>query len=333
MVRVSATGPVRRFLFVLALVSAAALPAAVLAAASDRYPARPVRVIVPYPPGGGSDLTARAIGQKLNEAFGQTFVIDNRPGATGLIGTELAAKALPDGYTILLADAPHTINSLVYSRQRYDAVKDFAPLNLLATSPQALLAHPSFAAGTLKELLALPRAHTEKLAMGSSGLASGPHMTYESLRLKTGLTLNHVPYKGGGPALADAVAGQIPLVLNAVPAAMPFIKSGRLKALAITSPQRHPLLPGVQTVQEAGVRDFVTFQWYGVLAPARTPESIVAALNREINNALAAPDVKERFAGLTLDSTPGPPAAFLRLLEAEIVRWKEVVKQVNVRLD
>ena len=303
------------------------------APSADRYPLRPVRMIVPYPPGGGSDLTGRAIGQKLTEALGQTFVIDNRPGATGLIGTELAAKAPPDGYTIILADAPHTINALVYTRQRYDAIRDFEPLNLLATSPQALLAHPSFGAGTLKELLAMPRTQTEKLAMGSSGLASGPHMTYESLRLKTGLTLNHVPYKGGGPALAEAVGGQIPLVLNAVPAAMPYIKAGRLKALAITSPQRHALLPAVQTFQEAGVKDFVTFQWYGVLAPARTPQPIIATLNREINQALAATDVKERFASLTLDSTPGPPSAFLKLLEAEVARWKEVLKQVNIRLD
>jgi tripartite-type tricarboxylate transporter receptor subunit TctC len=316
----------------LALV-AAALLSSWPAAAADRYPTRPVRLIVPYPPGGGSDLTARAIGGKLNDALGQTFVIDNRPGATGLIGTELAARAPADGYTIILADAPHTINSLVYSRQRYDAIKDFAPINLLATSPQALLAHPSFSANSLKEVLAMPRAQTEKIAMGSSGLASGPHMVYESLRQRTGLTLNHVPYKGGGPSLLDAAGGQIPLVMNAVPAAMPFIKSGRLKTLAITSPQRHALLPGVETFQEAGVKDFVSFQWYGVLGPAGMPKDIVAVLNREINRALTAPDVKERFATLTLDVTPGSPGDFLKLLESEDRRWKDVQKEVKIRLD
>ncbi|HWP89577.1 MAG TPA: tripartite tricarboxylate transporter substrate-binding protein, partial [Burkholderiales bacterium] len=196
--------------------------------AAEQYPTKSVRFIVPYPPGGGSDITGRAIGVKLNESLGQTFVIDNRPGATGLIGTQLAARAPADGYTLLLADAPHTINALVYSKPPYDAIKDFAPLNLLATSPQALLAHPTFSVGSFKELLAMPRAQTEKLAMGSSGLASGPHMLYEWLRIKTGLVLNHVPYKGGGPSLSDAVAGQIPLVMNAVPASMPFIKSNRL---------------------------------------------------------------------------------------------------------
>jgi tripartite-type tricarboxylate transporter receptor subunit TctC len=316
----------------LALV-AAALLSSWPAAAADRYPTRPVRLIVPYPPGGGSDLTARAIGGKLNDALGQTFVIDNRPGATGLIGTELAARAPADGYTIILADAPHTINSLVYSRQRYDAIKDFAPINLLATSPQALLAHPSFSANSLKEVLAMPRAQTEKIAMGSSGLASGPHMVYESLRQRTGLALNHVPYKGGGPSLLDAAGGQIPLVMNAVPAAMPFIKSGRLKTLAITSPQRHALLPGVETFQEAGVKDFVSFQWYGVLGPAGMPKDIVAVLNREINRALTAPDVRERFATLTLDVTPGSPSDFLKLLESEDRRWKDVQKEVKIRLD
>ena len=303
------------------------------AQAADKYPVRPVRMIVPYPPGGGSDLTGRAIAQKLNDSLGQTIVVDNRPGATGLIGTELAAKAPANGYTIILADAPHTINALVYAKQRYDAIKDFEPINLLATSPQALLAHPSFSVNTLKELLAMPRAQTEKIAMGSSGLASGPHMVYEWLKQRTGLTLNHIPYKGGGPSLLDAAGGQIPLVMNAVPAAMPFIQSNRLKTLAITSPKRHALLPNVQTFQEAGVKDFVSFQWYGVLAPAGTPKDIVALLNREINKALAAPDVKDRFTTLTLDITPGSPMDILKLLESEDKRWKGVQKLVNVRLD
>ncbi len=301
--------------------------------AAEKYPSRPVRMIVPYPPGGGSDITGRAIGAKLIEYLGQTFVIDNRPGATGLIGTEIAAKAPADGYTILLADAPHTINALVYNKQKYDAIKDFTPLNLIATSPQALCANPSFSANSLKDLLAMPRTQTEKLAIGSSGLASGPHMLYEWLRLKTGLTLNHVPYKGGGPSLSDAVGGQIPLVMNAVPAAMPFIKSNRLKILAITSAQRHPLLPSVPTFVESGVKDFVSFQWYGMLGPAGMPKEIVATLNREISRAIQSPDVKDRFTAQTFDPTPGTPADFLKLLESEDKRWRDVQSQVKVRLD
>lgn len=303
------------------------------ALAADKYPARPVRMIVPYPPGGGSDITGRAIGAKLNEYLSQTFVIDNRPGATGLIGTEIAARAPADGYTLLLADAPHTINALVYNKQRYDAIKDFTPLNLIATSPQALCANASFSVNSLKELLAMPRAQTAKLAMGSSGLASGPHMLYEWLRIKTGMTLNHVPYKGGGPSLADAVSGQIPLVMNAVPAAMPHIKAGRLKLLAISSAQRHPLLPNVPTFVESGVTDFVSFQWYGMFGPAGLPKDVVATLNREISRALNAQDIKDRFTAATFDPTPGTPADFLKLLESEDRRWRDVQKQVNVRLD
>lgn len=301
--------------------------------AASGYPQRPVRMIVPYPPGGGSDITGRAIGAKLNEYLGQTFVIDNRPGATGLIGTVLAMRAPADGYTILLADAPHTINSLVYSKPPYDAIADFTPLNLVATSPQALLAHPKFSASSFKELLAMPRTQTEKLAMGSSGLASGPHMVYEWLRIKTGLVLNHVPYKGGGPSLADAAAGQIPLVMNAVPAALPHVKAGRLKVLALTSPQRHPLLPDTPTFVESGVRDFVSFQWYGMLAPAGLPRDITATLNTAINKGLNAPDVRERFTAMTFDISTGSPEDFRRLLVSEDQRWKSVQKQVNVRLD
>jgi len=304
-----------------------------LIAAEPAYPLRPVRLIVPYPPGGGSDITGRAIGNKLTEYLGQTFVIDNRPGATGLIGTVIAARAPADGYTIILADAPHTINSLVYAKPPYDAIRDFTPLNLVAISPQALLANPKFSANTLKELLAMPRAQTEKLAMGSSGLASGPHLVYEWLRIRSGLTLNHVPYKGGGPSLADGAAGQIPLVMNAVPAAMPYVRSGRLKVLAITSPKRHPLLPDTQTFIEAGVKDFVTFQWYGMLGPAGLPKHIVTTLNQSINKALDAPDVKERFTSLTFDSSIGSPEDFSKLLVSEDRRWKDVLKQVKIRLD
>ena len=303
------------------------------AQAADKYPSRPVRMVVPYPPGGGSDLTGRAIGQKLAEALGQTFVIDNRPGATGLIGTVIAAKAAPDGYTLILADQPHSINSLVYTKPPYDAVKDFAPLNLLATSPQIMAAHPSFSINTLKELLAMTPAQTAKFAVGTSGLASGPHMTYEWLRLKTGLTLNHVPYKGGGPSLMDVMAGQIPLVINAAPASFPHVRAGKLKPLAITSAQRHALLPSVPTFQESGVKDFVAYQWYGALAPAGTPKEIVTLLNSEINKALNAADVKARFTAVTLDITIGSPEDFRRFLETEDTRWKGVDKQVNVRLD
>lgn len=304
-----------------------------IAHAADSYPAKPIRAIVGYPPGGGTDLVGRMIGQKLAESFRQTLVIDNRAGASGIIGTELAAKAPPDGYTILFTNADHTLNALVYAKPRYDAVRDFTSINLLATTPFALLAHPTFSAATLKELLAMPKAQTEKLAMGSSGLATGPHLSYELLRLKSGLTLNHVPYKGGGPSLADAVGGQIPLALNALSPAVPYIQAGRLKVLAITSAQRHALLAGVPTFQESGVKDYVTVQWYGLLGPPGMSKDIVATLNREINKVLATADIRERFATLTLDPTPGAPDAFRKLLDSEVRLWRGVLKEVRVQLD
>ena len=233
-------------------------PAQMLMAADNAYPARPLRLIVPYPPGGGSDITGRAIGNKLTEYLSQTFVIDNRPGTTGLIGIIIAARSPADGYTIILADAPHTINSLVYAKPPYDAIRDFTPLNLVATSPQALPAHPQFSANTLKELLAIPRVQTEKRAMGSSGLASGPHLVYECLKLRTGLTLNPGPFKDGGPSLADA--GQIPLVMNAVPG-----RHARRQSQPPQSPRHHqPATPstaaGHADLHQAGVKDFVTFR-------------------------------------------------------------------------
>jgi len=323
--------PSVRTLPFVAAIAAACLPTVLPAA--DGYPNRPIRLIVPYPPGGGSDITGRAIGEKMSGAMGQTVVIDNRPGATGLIGTELAAKAPADGYTIILADAPHTINAVVYRKKRYDAIKDFTPITLVATSPQVFAAHPSFKYATLKDLLAVPKSETEKYALATSGLASGPHMTIEWLKVKTGVGFNHVPYKGGGPALADAVAGQVPLVVNALPAAMPHIKPGRLKVLAVTSKDRHPSLPNAPTVIESGVKDFVTWQWYGILGPAGLPRDVVMTLNKQIHAAMATKEVKDRFATLAFDASPGTPEAFLDLLRSEDARWRTVTKEVKVQLD
>ena len=289
-------------------------------------------MIVPYPPGGGSDLTGRTIGQKLAEALGQTFVIDNRPGATGLIGTVIAAKASPDGYTIILADQPHSINSLVYSKPPYDAIKDFAPLNLLATSPQTFSAHPSFSVSTMKELLALSPAQTAKFAVGTTGLASGPHMTYEWLRLKTGLTLNHVPYKGGGPSLADAIAGQIPLVINAAPASMPHIRAGKLRALAVTLPKRSPVVPELPTIAEAGVPGVVVVNWYGLLAPLNTPRPIVERLSQGVAAAMGQPDVVKRLLADGSDAATSTPEQFRAHIAEERDKWTKVIRNANIRV-
>jgi tripartite-type tricarboxylate transporter receptor subunit TctC len=299
---------------------------------SESYPTKPIRLVVPYAPGGGSDTIARVIGQKLGDRLGQTVVVDARPGAASMIGTEIVARARGDGYTLLLADVPHAINVVTYAKPTYDAVRDFSPVIRVATAPQVLAAHPSLKVSSLKELLAMPRAQTETLAMGTSGQGSSPHMTYELLRIKTGLVLNHVPYKGGGPAVADAVAGQIPLVFNASPPIVPFIKNNRIKGLGITSASRHPLLPDVPTFQESGVKDFVVAHWYGVLASGGTPPAIVKQLHQEIARILELPDVQERFASLAIDIAPLGPDEFQKLIESDVRRWKDVVVKSGIKL-
>jgi tripartite-type tricarboxylate transporter receptor subunit TctC len=301
--------------------------------AADNYPSRPVRMVVPYAPGGGSDILGRTLAQKLGERLGQTFVVDNRPGAASMIGTEIVAKAPGDGYTMILADVPHAINPAASAKPTYDAIKDFAPIMLVATTPQILVAHPSFAANNLKELLAMSRAQTEKFAMGTSGAGSSPHMTYELLRQRTGLVLNHVPYKGGGPAISDVVAGQIPLGLLGSPVSIPHLKGGRMKGIGITSAKRHPVVPNISTFDESGVNGFVVSHWYGVLASGGTPANIVNLLHAEIVRALSQPDVKERLTGLALDLGSGTPDDFRKLIEADVKRWKDVVTRAGIKLN
>jgi tripartite-type tricarboxylate transporter receptor subunit TctC len=313
-----------------------ALLAPLLAApaySADPYPTRPVRFVVPYAPGGGSDTIARVLGAKVGEALGQTFVIDDRPGAASMIGTEIVARSPKDGYTLLLADVPHTINVSTYAKPTYDAVKDFSPILLVGTVPQIMVAHPGFAVNSLKELMAMPKAQTEKFAMGTSGTGSSPHMTYELLHLRTGLTLNHVPYKGGGPATTDALAGQIPIAFNGAPVSMPYLRSNRLKGLGITSAKRHPLVPNIQTFEEAGVLNFVVAHWYGVLAPSGTPPAVLKLLQAELLKALQTAEVKDRFSALAIDITAMGPDDFRKIIETDVKRWHEVVVKTGIRID
>lgn len=317
----------------LAALSAAVVVLALPAQAADTYPSRPVRLVVPYAPGGGSDIIARMLGAKLGERLGQTIVVDNRPGAASMIGTEIVAKAPGDGHTLILADVPHAINVATAAKPTYDAVKDFAPIMLVAVTPQILVAHPSFPGNSLKELLGMPKSQTEKLPMGSSGTGSSPHMTYELLRLRTGLTLNHVPYKGGGPAISDVVAGQIPLALMGSPTSIAHLKAGRMKGLGITSAKRHPVVPNIPTFEESGVPGFVVSHWYGVLASGGTPPSVVKQLHAEIARALEQPDVKDRFNSLALDIAAIGPEEFRKVIEADVRRWKEVVAKSGIKLN
>lgn len=303
------------------------------AAAAADYPTRPVRVIVPYSPGGGTDFTARTIGQKLSASLGQTFVVDNRPGAAGMIGTQIVASAQPDGYTIVWNDNAHIVNPLVFKDAKYDGLGSFEPVALIASAPQVLVAALSTPANSLRELLALPKTQTARYAIGSSGLASVPHFTYERLRLATGLTLVHVPYKGSGAALTDLVAGQIPLSMNSVAPCIPLVQANKIKALAIAASGRIRQLPDVPTFNESGLKNFEAAAWYGVFVPRHTPRKIVETLNREINAALATQDIRERFAGQALDITPGTPEDFRKQVAAETENWKYVIKQTGFKLE
>jgi len=296
--------------------------------AADKYPVKPVRFVVPYAPGGGSDITARALAQKLGDSLEQSFVVDSRPGASGLIGTELVAKSPADGYTILLADSAHTINEVIYKSPRYRAIADFAPITLVATTPLALMAHPSFQP-SLRDLITMPKAQTEKIALGTSGQAGAPHLTYLLMRAKTGLMLNEITYKGGGPAMNDAIAGQIQMVFTSLAAGVPHMKAGRLRALGVSSGKRHPAMPDIPTFQEAGLKDVAVLLWYGVLAPNGTPKEIVDLLNRETGKALQAQDMRERFAAQAIDISGAGPDEFRTFLQRELSTWRDVIKRSN----
>ena len=237
----------------------AALPALLLAgpATAQSWPSKPVRFIVPYAPGGSSDVIARLLGQKLGEAFGQTFVIDNRPGAGSMVGTDIAAKSAPDGYTLLLSDMPHTINPAIYVKVPYDPVRDFSPVTVVGTSPMFLFVHPKFEANSVKDFVALARAQPGKVAMGSGGTGATTHLMIELLQARTGVRVNHVPYKGAGPALADVIAGQIPATFTSMATAAPHVKGGRLRALAVTSAKRIASYPEVPTFEESGAPGMV----------------------------------------------------------------------------
>ena len=305
-----------------------------LAASADAYPTRPIRLVVPYAPGGGSDVMARMIGQKIGESLGQTVVVDNRPGAASMIGTVLVAKALPDGYTLLLADAAFTINRSYYAKQaHYDPQADFVPIALIADTPYILMTHPQVPAATIKDFIALARAQPGKINIGSSGNGSGSHLMVELFKLKAGVNLNHIPYKGAGPSTADVMAGQIQGAFAGAAGVIALVKSGRLKALVQAAPKRSPNIPDVATFPEAGFPDLIVSNWYGIAAPARTPQPVVKRLYDEIGRAVATADVKERLAAAALEPVPQSPDRFRQLIDIEVKRWAQVIRDANIQTE
>lgn len=306
---------------------------AMCANAADDFPVKPIRIVVAYAPGGGNDLFARVLGKRMSETLGKPIVVDNRPGANGIIGTKLVAAATPDGYTVILADMAHATNPLVYSSAQYDAVKDFAPVTMLGSAPIILIVHPAFAPQSLAEFIDLAKKQPGRITMGSGGTGSTSQFAGEFFQTKTGIKLNHVPYKGTGPALSDAVAGQIQCIFSPVAAAIPLVTSGRLRALAISSAKRAPIVADVPTFDELGVSDYRVGGWYGILAPAGTPRPVVMRLNQEFVAAVRAPEVRSRFDEALVTPQTGTPEQFAAFLRDENARWSQLIKVVGIKVD
>ena len=309
------------------------LVAATLAQAQT-YPSKPVKIIAGFPPGGAADLLARVVADKLSALLGQTFVVENRPGAGGTIGADAVAKAAPDGYTLLLgAAASQTIAPAIYKSLPYDAAKDFKPVALVATIPVTLVVHPSVAANNVRELVAVMKAASAPMQYASSGSGAIPHLAGELFQLSQGVKLVHVPYKGAPLAMSDLLSGRVQLMFDNLPTVLAHIRSGKLRALAVAGTKRARALPDLPTLAEAGVPNAEVGSWFGVLAPAGTPDAIVGALTREIGKALAADDAKGRLDAMGAEPTYLTPEEFARLIRADTEKWARLVKATGAQAD
>jgi tripartite-type tricarboxylate transporter receptor subunit TctC len=303
-------------------------------AIGQNFPAKPVRLIVPFPAGGGSDVIGRILAQKLSERLGQQVVVENRPGAGGSIGTEAAVRSAPDGYTMVLASTSEiAVNPAIYSKLSYDPLKDLTPIAMVASTPMVVIVSPSLPAKSIGELIALAKAKPGEINVASAGNGSFTHLASELFRSMTGVTWTHVPYKGAPPALTDTLGGQVQSFLSSVPSALGHIKTGRLRALAVTSAKRSAEMPDVPTIAESGYAGFEANTWYGLLAPAGTPAPVVARLNAAANRVLAMPDVRQRLASEGGDALGGTPEQFAAFLRAEHAKWGRVVKESGAKLD
>jgi tripartite-type tricarboxylate transporter receptor subunit TctC len=317
---------------VLAALFAGALAVASHSTLAQPYPAKPVRIIVPFAPGGGSDFTARLMAQKLTERFATSFVVENRPGAGGNLGAEAAVRSPSDGYTLLLISASYTVNPSVY-KLSFDPINDITPIIRLSGGPYVVAVHPSVPANTLAELVDLARKQPGKLAFGSSGNGSVMHVSTEFFLVTAGIQVLHIPYKGTGPALQDTIGGQVQLIFGAVPTTLPHVRAGRLRALAVTTAKRIAAAPEIPTVAESGYPDYEVTNWHGLVAPKGVGQDIVERLNREINQLLTSEDFKKVLAADGLEPAGGSPAEFTQVLKSEAARWSKVVQQAGIKID
>jgi tripartite-type tricarboxylate transporter receptor subunit TctC len=309
---------------------AAALPAVSRMARAQAYPTRPVRIIVPFAPAGTTDISARLIGQWLSERFGQPFVVENRPGANGNIGTEAVLRASADGYTLLMVDASPAINATLYDKLNFNFIRDAAPVATVARAPFILVIHPSVPAKTVPEFIAYAKANPARISYGSAGPGSTLHVAGELFKIMTDVDLVHVPYRGGGPAIADAISGQVQAVFIPSPAGIEFVRSGQLRALGVSSTTRFAAMPDVPSVSEF-VSGYEASTWWGVVAPRNTPTTIIENLNKEINGGLAQPKVKARFAELGAEVFPGSPVDFGKFIADETEKWRKVIRAANIK--
>jgi tripartite-type tricarboxylate transporter receptor subunit TctC len=310
------------------------LAALAVSVSAQPYPTKPIRLVVPFPAGGTTDVLARAAAQKLTESLGQAVIVDNRPGAGGNIGAELVAKSPPDGYTLLMGTVgTHAINPSLYPKMPYDHVRDFVPVILVAGVPNVLVINPALPVNSVQELIAYAKANPGKLNFASSGNGTSIHLSGELFKTMAGVQITHVPYKGSAPALQDLVGGQVQLMFDNLPSALALIKGGRLKALAVTSKERAPALPDVPTMAESGLPGFEASSWFGLLAPAGTPQSAIARLNAEIAKWLASPEAKEKLLAQGANAAGGTPEDFARHIAAETAKWQRVVKESGAKVD
>ena len=304
------------------------------AALAQAYPSKPIRIIVPSPPGDGSDLMARAIGDKLATAWNATVIVDNRVGAGGRVGAEAAAKSAPDGYTLIMGNAgSHGINAALYADLPYDIERDFAPVTQVMRSPNVLVVTPGVPAANVRELIALFKANPGKYSYGSGGNGSSAHLSAELFKSIAGVDVVHVPYKGASPALTDVMAGRIVMFIGNLPPAMPLIKAGSVRPLAVTTAQRSPLVPDLPTLAESGLPGYETVAWFGLFAPAGTPTEIVARLQAEVARILREPDIRERIAFLGGEPVGNKPEEFAVIVKGDVAKWRKVVKDANVHVD
>ena len=325
--RISARASIAALLAAMLLVPAAAQ------AQASTYPDRPIRFLVPYPPGGGTDVIARIVQERFQVALGQPIVIENKGGAGGSVGTDVVAKAAPDGYTVLFTLSSHTINPAIFPKLPFDTLKDFEPVGTVASLPQILVANPQFAPNTVAELIALAKAKPATLAFASVGNGSPGHLAGEMFKIRTGTLMTHIPSRGGGPAVTDVMGGQVPLLWVSIPAAAQFVKTGKLKALGVSTLKRSAAFPDVPTLVEAGVADFEVDSWYAMFVPAKTPQAVIDKLNRALNVVVSDPVIRDRLLAQGSEGVGGTPDALARIVAAELPKWAKLAKDTNIKAD